>query len=101
MINVTNIERFATHDGPGIRTTVFLKGCPLYCPWCANPETQKAASTMFHYKERCVSCRQCEQVCPMQAITFEQGRFTYHEERCQGCRQCERTCLQDLSLIHI
>ena len=95
MINVPNIERFATHDGPGIRTTVFLKGCPLYCPWCANPETQKAESTMFHYKERCVSCRQCEQVCPMQAITFEQGRFTYHEERCQGCRQCERTCLQD------
>lgn len=95
MINITNIERFATHDGPGIRTTLFLKGCPLYCPWCANPETQSVKRTMFHNAMRCVACRACEQVCPHQAITFQQGVFTYQEARCQRCGACERACLQD------
>lgn len=95
MINVTNIERFATHDGPGVRTTLFLKGCPLFCPWCANPETQSVKSTMFHNAVRCVGCRLCERACPHQAITFAQGNFTYREDRCQRCGACERVCLQD------
>ena len=95
MINVTNIERFATHDGPGIRTTLFLKGCPLFCPWCANPETQSVKSTMFHNAVRCVGCRLCERACPHQTITFAQGNFTYREDRCQRCGACERVCLQD------
>lgn len=95
MINVTNIERFATHDGPGIRTTVFLKGCPLHCPWCANPETQSVKSTMFHHKAKCVGCQACAQACAKQAITFVDGSFRYDEHRCVRCFACEQACLND------
>ena len=64
MISVSNIERFAVHDGPGIRTTVFLKGCILHCPWCANPETWGVQPVLMHDEKRCVHCRLCEKHCP-------------------------------------
>ena len=56
MISVSNIERFATHDGPGIRTTIFLKGCSLHCPWCANPETWDVHPVLMHKENKCVRC---------------------------------------------
>ena len=96
MIKVTNIERFATHDGPGIRTTVFFKGCPLFCPWCANPETQSLTPELLYTKARCVGCRTCEKVCPTKAITFDKDRnFHYDSKRCIHCRACEKSCLVD------
>lgn len=96
MIKVTNIERFATHDGPGIRTTVFLKGCPLFCPWCANPETQSMEPELLYTKTKCVGCRACEKNCPTKAITFdEEGVFHYNKDLCIFCGICERSCLYD------
>lgn len=95
MINVTNIERFALHDGPGIRTTVFLKGCSLFCPWCANPETQTSKPELFYDQKRCISCQTCAQVCHEKAITFEaDNRFHFHKEKCTFCFQCQEACTQ-------
>ncbi|MBQ8637952.1 MAG: glycyl-radical enzyme activating protein [Lachnospiraceae bacterium] len=60
---ITNIQKYSIHDGPGIRTTVFLKGCPLSCLWCHNPETQKFAPEEVWYEERCVGCGKCQEGC--------------------------------------
>lgn len=92
MINVSNIERFATHDGPGIRTTIFLKGCPLHCPWCANPETWDVRPVLMHNATKCVNCQRCKQVCTNNAITFP---FQWHQDRCQLCHKCEDICLEE------
>jgi len=100
MINVTNIERFATHDGPGIRTVVFLKGCPLFCPWCANPETQSAKPVLMHDTRKCGSCRMCEKVCPAKAISFKNNVFSYDETKCIRCFKCEKECLNDAIEFH-
>lgn len=96
MINVTNIEKFATHDGPGIRSVIFLKGCPLYCPWCANPETQTMKPTLMHDVRKCTSCQMCASVCPAKAISFVDNKFTYDETKCIHCFTCEKTCLNDV-----
>lgn len=92
MIRVTNIERFATHDGPGIRTTVFLKGCMLHCPWCANPETWNIKPVLMHDERMCVTCHLCEKKCPSHAITFP---FSWNMRACKYCHMCEDVCLHD------
>lgn len=61
---VSEIQRFSLHDGPGIRTIVFLKGCPLRCSWCSNPETQAPGSQLMVQEDNCVSCGRCANVCP-------------------------------------
>ena len=93
MISVSNIERFAIHDGPGIRTTVFLKGCPLHCPWCANPETWTVEPVVMHKENTCVGCRTCQHVCPKQAVSFASGRFSLNRASCDACGICVRECL--------
>lgn len=98
MLNVINLERFATHDGPGIRTVIFLKGCPLFCPWCANPETQEVRlPVLFHNANRCVGCRECERVCAPEggAISFGGGYFSFDAAKCSECGLCLRACLHD------
>ena len=92
MIKVSNIEKFATHDGPGIRTTVFLKGCMLHCPWCANPETWKIEPVLMHDERKCVNCKTCMHVCTNHAITFP---FSWNMDQCTYCKKCEEYCLQD------
>ena len=95
MIEITNIERFATHDGPGIRTTVFFKGCPLHCPWCANPETQKMEPAFFYTQNKCVHCQTCVMNCSMQALHFEQDWLHWDEQKCIHCQTCVENCLED------
>ena len=101
---ITEIQRFSLQDGPGIRTTIFVKGCPLRCPWCHNPETQEASKEFYYYKSRCVSCGRCVEVCPSGAsclVKQADGRFTMELDRslCQRCMRCVAVCLTDARAI--
>lgn len=89
---IFNIERFAIHDGPGIRTTVFFKGCPLRCPWCANPESQKAARQLQHQSNKCSTCQSCVRNCPNGAILCKEGRIVINREACKKCKVCVEVC---------
>ena len=72
---VFDIQNLSFHDGPGLRTTVFLKGCPLRCPWCSNPESQDPRPQLMLYPERCVNCGECVKVCPTGAWSQENCRL--------------------------
>lgn len=89
---IFNIQRFSTHDGPGIRTTVFFKGCPLRCCWCHNPESQGFAPEIMHNPERCVLCGRCASVCPEGAVSFSGGKITTDREKCAACGLCAEEC---------
>ena len=89
---VTKIQKFCTGDGPGIRTTVFLKGCPLRCVWCHNPETQSLKQEFFYTEKFCVSCGSCHAVCPTGAQGMADGRHTLDRSKCVGCMQCVPAC---------
>lgn len=95
MINVSNIERFATHDGPGIRTTVFLKGCPLHCPWCANPETWSTDSLLMWDKRKCIGCRKCEEVAKNHSVSWQSGKFEVNQNACSNKEEIAKACMQD------
>lgn len=92
MIEVFNIEKFATHDGPGIRTTVFLKGCSLHCPWCANPESWSFKPTLLYDQRKCVSCKSCVAGCAQQAISFDE-HWQWDAAKCLRCRECTLHCI--------
>lgn len=97
---IFNIERFAIHDGPGIRTTVFFKGCPLRCPWCANPESQKQTRQLKYQQSRCTACLNCVKNCPVGAVTYENDRIVIAREKCKKCGTCVGNCLSSaLSFI--
>ena len=93
---VFNIQKFSLHDGPGIRTVVFLKGCPLACIWCSNPEGQSRAPELIHSCERCIGtdeCERCVAVCIDQVIRKDgQGGVTVDRSRCDGCGDCAYVC---------
>ena len=90
-IKLTEIQRFCMHDGPGIRTTVFLKGCPLRCAWCHNPETQKSNSQLLYYSQKCIGCTACAAVCPHGVHSFE-GEHTLDRSLCHSCGLCAKAC---------
>lgn len=88
---VFDIQRYSIHDGPGIRTIVFLKGCPLSCFWCSNPESQQLAPNIMFQQERCISCGKCLSACPTGALSTEHpGTVDY--QKCVGCGECANVC---------
>ena len=92
---VFDIQSYSLHDGPGIRTTVFLKGCPLACVWCQNPESQRHQPEVLLYPERCTGCGQCVPACPSQAIRVEDGKSHTDRNLCKGCGKCADVCLNE------
>ena len=89
---VLNIQRFSTHDGPGVRTTVFFKGCTNACAWCHNPESIRAGPELQIFPDRCIGCGRCLRICPVHAHELVNGEKTYHRERCQQCGGCVVEC---------
>ena len=92
MKNITNIQKFSIHDGDGIRTSVFFKGCPLKCEWCHNPETQRYEREMQFDPGKCTGCGACVKACPSQALTMKDGRPVLDKEACTLCGRCENYC---------
>lgn len=88
---VFNIQRFSLHDGPGIRTIVFLTGCPLSCRWCSNPESQSIKPVLMYNPKECLHCGRCIQVCKKGAISLENPHFIDHQ-KCTGCGECANVC---------
>ena len=121
--NIFEIKRFAVHDGDGIRTTVFLKGCPLKCVWCHNPEGIAIKPQLAYYENKCIGCGECVRVCPVKAHSMsvtgdtasgcgneawaavgdggassygqEDTVHAFNREKCIGCGACEKVCLGD------
>ncbi|MFZ5832666.1 MAG: glycyl-radical enzyme activating protein [Planctomycetota bacterium] len=90
---IFDIQRFSIHDGPGIRTTVFLKGCPLRCIWCGNPESISPDPLLSYLPEKCIACGACMKVCPENAITADAaGKAAIDRARCTGCGRCPKVC---------
>lgn len=89
---ISNIQRFSTKDGPGIRTTVFLKGCPLRCKWCHNPETHSSDYEIMYNSENCTLCGRCVTACPDSALTIEDNKLITDTDLCRSCGYCTDAC---------
>ncbi len=89
---VLNIQRMSTEDGPGIRTTVFFKGCGLSCSWCHNPESISSKPQVQWIENRCIGCRSCVEACAENAISFEAAGLVIDRTRCTGCGACADAC---------
>jgi len=89
---ICSIQRFSTHDGPGIRTTVFFKGCPLRCKWCHNPESVNPELQLLQSPALCLACGRCARACAHHARRMEGGGVVYDVSACVGCLQCVTGC---------
>jgi pyruvate formate lyase activating enzyme len=90
---VFDVKRFAIHDGPGIRTTVFIKGCPLCCKWCHNPEGLSKKQHIWHNRGSCIHCGRCIATCPVHALNIlENGLIVVDREKCDLCGKCLEAC---------
>ena len=93
--SVFNIQRFSLNDGPGIRTIVFLKGCPLRCLWCCNPESQKLQPVVLYQAENCIHCGSCLKVCPVPGALSPDNPHFIDYDKCNGCGECAAVCPAD------
>lgn len=90
---IFNIQRFSIHDGPGIRTVVFIKGCNLKCKWCHNPESIDLKNQIEFYPQRCIGCNACFQVCPNRVHFIDENQeHCINRSSCRGCQLCTETC---------
>ena len=89
---IFNLQRFSLHDGPGIRTTVFLKGCALSCSWCHNPESQSASAEVLVLEDRCIRCGACVEACPSDVPVPAAGRALEDALQCEVCGACADAC---------
>jgi len=87
-----DVHRMSTHDGPGLRTTLFLKGCALHCPWCHNPESISIHAEPWWFAEKCIRCGSCEAVCPTGAISLTAEGVTIDRGRCERSGECVSVC---------
>ena len=96
---IFDIQRFALHDGPGIRTTVFFKGCSNRCGWCHNPESFSPQTQLQYYPKRCINCSRCKNVCLADAHIFIAGRHEFLRDRCTLCGACIENCYSDALVL--
>jgi pyruvate formate lyase activating enzyme len=96
---IFDIQHYAVYDGPGIRTCVFFKGCPLRCAWCHNPESQKVKPEVSYFKDRCTACGACVDACPNRAVRLVKGRVVRDADRCVVCGACATACLSNATEI--
>ena len=94
-----DIRRFAVNDGPGIRTTVFFKGCPLECVWCHNPESQAMYPERIFQPNRCITCGVCVENCPQQGLSIVEGKLTANQDVCIACSICADNCYSEASEV--
>lgn len=96
---IFDIQRFSIHDGPGIRTTVFLKGCPLHCSWCHNPESQAPTPQLLLYSERCIGCAACLEACRHGVIVSGPGGIVTDLAHCAACGDCVEACYAEARVL--
>lgn len=96
---IFNIQRFSIHDGPGIRTTVFLKGCNLQCFWCHNPESVSCKREIQFFPDKCIGCGKCFIICPVHAHQVVDGQRVFRRELCTVCGRCAETCFSEALTI--
>jgi pyruvate formate lyase activating enzyme len=92
---VFNIQRFSIHDGPGIRSTVFLKGCSMACFWCHNPEGRRPRPELMYYADRCIACGECVEVCPNRAHRLQNGHHILDRDECLTAGECVKVCCSE------
>jgi pyruvate formate lyase activating enzyme len=98
---VTNIQGYSIHDGPGIRTVVFLKGCGLACHWCSNPECISSRPEIGFFKSLCTNCGKCAGICPKRALIYEENQPPHIDrKRCSGCGTCSSVCYYEALVLY-
>ncbi|MCG8579855.1 MAG: 4Fe-4S cluster-binding domain-containing protein, partial [Bacteroidales bacterium] len=89
---ITTIQRMSIHDGPGIRSTVFLKGCNMRCQWCHNPETFSREPELEWLSDKCINCQECLPFCSSGALHIHAGTVQFNKSKCTACFKCVDAC---------